>query len=53
LLCSTIPLFEYKGKCDAQIKWATKKGESGWREFWGEENQQSIDGFPTNILEKS
>lgn len=49
----SIPLFEYKGERDAQIKWATKKGESGLREFWGEENQQSIDGFPTNILEKS
>ena len=49
----SIPYFEYKGERDAQIKWATKKGEAGLREFWEEENQQSIDGFPTNILEKS
>ena len=49
----SIPYFEYKGDRDTQIKWATKKGEVGLREFWGEENQQSIDGFPTNILEKS
>lgn len=49
----SIPYFEYKGDRDIQIKWATKKGEVGLREFWGEENQQSIDGFPTNILEKS
>lgn len=49
----SIPLFEYKSDREAQIKWATKKGDSGLREFWKEENQQSIDGFPTNILEKS
>ena len=49
----SIPYFEYKGDRDTQIKWATKKGEVGLRVFWGEENQQSIDGFPTNILEKS
>lgn len=49
----SIPYFQYKGERDAQIKWATKKGEAGIREFWSEENQQSIDGFPTHILEKS
>jgi len=49
----SIPYFDYKGERDAQIKWATKKGEVGLREFWGEENQKSIDGFPTNILQKS
>lgn len=49
----SIPYFQYKGERDAQLKWATKKGDAGIREFWKEENQQSIDGFPTNILEKN
>ena len=49
----SIPYFDYQGEREAQIKWAIKKGDVGIKQFWADENQISVDGFPTNILEKN
>ena len=46
-----VPLFEFRGPREALVHWAEKKGESGFKEYWREKNQVSLDGKPTRILE--
>ena len=46
-----VPLFEFRGPREALLQWAKKKGDSGLKEFWRENNQVSLDGKPTGILE--
>ena len=48
-----VPLFDYAGDRDLLKDWALKRGEHGIREYWEEKNQRSMDGMPTNILERS
>lgn len=45
-----VPLMEAAEERDTLNVWANKKGEEGIEEYWKEKNQESIDGFPTNIL---
>jgi hypothetical protein len=33
--------------------WALNKGEDGIKEYWQDKNQKSIDGIPSNIVEKN
>jgi len=32
-------------------KWADNKGEDGIQQWWRDENQESMDGLPTGLLE--
>lgn len=48
-----VPLFDYSGDRDALNRWAVKKGESGIQQYWTQKNQVSLDGQPTQILERS
>ncbi len=47
-----VPRFTYEGDRDGLNEWATKKGETGIRKYWEDKNQTSLDGIPTNIVEK-
>ena len=48
-----VPLFDYMQERDQLVNWAIKKGEDGLMEYWKEKNQTSLDGKPTNIMEKN
>lgn len=48
-----VPFYTYGGKRETLMNWAEKKGEAGIRQYWADRNQQSLDGTPTQILEKS
>lgn len=48
-----VPLFDYVGERDALIKWSEKKGEEGIEQYWRDNNQTSLDGLPTHIVEKN
>ena len=45
-----VPLFEYRGQREALVHWASKIGDSGIKQFWQDNNQVSLDGKPTGIL---
>ena len=45
-----VPLMESSTTRETLNTWADKKGVEGIEEYWIEKNQESIDGFPTNIL---
>jgi len=47
-----VPLYNYADDRDLLNNWATKRGETGIKDYWEEKNQKSIDGFQTNILNK-
>ncbi len=44
-----VPLYEFKAERQTLIDWATKKGESGLKQYQQQKNLQSIDGLPTNL----
>lgn len=46
-----VPLFQYVGERDTLRRWAQAKGEDGLEEYRRLKNVESIDGFPTGILE--
>ena len=48
-----VPLFDQLGDRDLLKNWASKKGEVGLQDYWSEKNQLSLDGIPTNIVEKN
>ncbi|MGD1936336.1 MAG: pyridoxamine 5'-phosphate oxidase family protein [Cyanophyceae cyanobacterium] len=48
-----VPLFDYVGDRDGLNKWAEKKGDRGIQKYWTKNNQVSLDGQPTEILERS
>lgn len=48
-----VPVFEYVEDRDTLNKWAENKGPEGVSDYWHEENQESMDGLPTGILEPS
>jgi hypothetical protein len=47
----SIPYFEFKGERNDLNNWAAEQGKEGIKNYWTNENQQSIDGLPTKILE--
>jgi len=49
----SIPYYGYVGEREFLRDWATEKGEDGIKQYWEEKNQTSIDGIPTNIVEKT
>jgi hypothetical protein len=48
-----VPFFDYVGEREMLSNWAVKKGDAGIRQYWADKNQQSLDGAPTHIIEKS
>ena len=46
-----VPFFEFRGPREALRQWAEKIGDRGIKKFWQENNQVSLDGKPTGILE--
>lgn len=49
----SVPYFNYEGDRELLNDWAEKQGEQGIKEYWGNKNQQSLDGIPTRIAEKN
>ncbi len=48
-----VPYFEFKDKRDTLMEWSIKTGDDGIADYWAEKNQHSIDGFPSEILDKA
>lgn len=48
-----VPCFTHIGDREMLSDWAARKGDEGLKRYWGEKNQMSIDGIPTNIVAKS
>ena len=48
-----VPFFDFAGERETLSNWAVKKGEAGIRQYWEDRNQQSLDGIPSHIVEKS
>lgn len=52
--CGTaVPLYQYVEGRDSLNQFAAKKGPDGIKKYWKLKNQQSLDGFPTNIVKLS
>jgi predicted pyridoxine 5'-phosphate oxidase superfamily flavin-nucleotide-binding protein len=45
-----VPHLQYTGDRDELRNWSEKKGETGIKEYWKENNQTSIDRKPTKIF---
>lgn len=49
-----VPQYHYTGERNMLEEWAIKKGgDEGIKKYWEEKNQYSIDGIPSNIMEKN
>lgn len=48
-----VPKYEFKGERDTLKKWTDKKGREGIREYWEENNTNTLDGVETKIMDKS
>lgn len=46
-----VPYYDFKGERDTLNKWADKKGTDGVRDYWRNNNQESLDGLPTHIAD--
>ncbi len=46
-----VPFFDYNEDRIALDKWTEKRGEDGIKAYWAEQNQLSLDGKPTGVLE--
>ena len=46
-----VPFMEYAGERDVLKTWAENKGPDGIAESWARDNQHTIDGAPTYILD--
>ncbi|MFQ3172835.1 MAG: hypothetical protein ACI9DG_002878 [Oleispira sp.] len=49
----SVPYFSYEDDRDNLAKWSEKQGADGIEKYWGKKNQKSIDGFETEILERT
>ena len=48
-----VPFYDYIEDRDQLKNWAIKQGAEGIDEYWQKKNQRSLDGLPTNIVEKN
>lgn len=48
-----VPQYKYIGERNKLQKWANKVGREGMAEFWKENNQVTLDGVETKVLDKS
>ena len=46
-----VPLMDYQEDRKDLAKWAQLKGESGVQDYWRDNNQKTIDGLETHILD--
>ncbi len=46
-----VPFFEFTKERETLTRWAEAKGPDGLEKYWREQNQRSIDGLPTGLLE--
>ncbi|MDC0601448.1 hypothetical protein OAP14_00325 [Aliiglaciecola sp.] len=52
--CGTaVPFFDYQAPRNGLKDWAEQKGQTGIEEYWQLKNQKSLDGKPTNIVQKN
>ncbi|VAW87872.1 hypothetical protein MNBD_GAMMA18-751 [hydrothermal vent metagenome] len=49
----SVPFYDYLGEREQLKEWALKKGTQGVQEYWEKNNQMSLDGKPTNIMERN
>lgn len=49
----SVPYFDYQSDRDDLAKWSLKQGKVGIDKYWIKKNQQSIDGFETQIVERA
>ncbi|MEZ8142936.1 pyridoxamine 5'-phosphate oxidase [Enterovibrio norvegicus FF-33] len=49
----SVPFFRYESDRDELDKWSAKQGEHGIQRYWLKKNQTSLDGFESQIAEKS
>ena len=49
----SVPYFSYDGDRDNLAKWSEKQGKEGIEKYWVKNNQKSIDGFETEIIERT
>ncbi|SQD79111.1 hypothetical protein [Moritella yayanosii] len=45
--------FNYNDDRDDLAKWSTRQGKAGIEKYWIKKNQQSIDGFETEIAKRT
>ncbi|BBB26907.1 pyridoxamine 5'-phosphate oxidase family protein [Amphritea japonica] len=49
----SVPYFDYKGDRNELDRWSEKQGKAGIEQYWSNKNQQSIDGFDTEIVKRT
>ncbi|OUR84530.1 pyridoxamine 5'-phosphate oxidase [Colwellia psychrerythraea] len=49
----SVPYFSYESDRNDLAKWSEKQDKAGIEKYWVKKNQQSIDGFETEIVERS
>ena len=49
----SVPYFGYDSDRDNLVKWSDKQGKEGIERYWVKKNQKSIDGFETEIIERT
>ncbi|MEH6346122.1 MAG: pyridoxamine 5'-phosphate oxidase family protein [Bermanella sp.] len=49
----SVPYFSYEDDRDNLAKWSEKQGPDGIEKYWVKKNQKSIDGFETEIVERT
>ncbi len=49
----SVPYFTYEGDREDLAKWSEKQGSEGIKNYWLKKNQQSIDGFETEIVKRA
>ncbi len=49
----SVPYFSYEGDREDLANWSTKQGVEGIEKYWLKKNQKSIDGFETEIAQRS
>lgn len=49
----SVPYYHHEGDRDDLAKWSERQGQEGIEKYWLKKNQQSIDGFETDIAEKT
>jgi hypothetical protein len=49
----SVPYFSYESDRNDLAKWSEKQEKEGIEKYWVKKNQQSIDGFDSEIVERS
>ncbi|TYK65564.1 pyridoxamine 5'-phosphate oxidase family protein [Colwellia echini] len=49
----SVPYFNFDSDRDDLAQWSNKRGKEGIEKYWEKANQQSIDGFDTEIMKRA